>query len=295
MRYADAASFRQALEQRLKHDAGGDGARLARNRKRIAFDRLLARLAETAPDGWLLKGGYALDLRLPGRARTTKDVDLDWSDIDDELLDTLLDAVDQDTGDFFTFRVERGAHPTDRLGASQRFLVSVSLAGREFETFPLDIAVRAEPIDSFDTVTTADLLGFADLPPVQVPAVRLERQLAEKLHAYTRTYEGGRPSSRTKDLVDIVLIADFAALDASTLRDAIETTFTTRATHPLPQTVPAPPAEWAAPFRDLAAAVGLPADLAAAHAVATQLLAPLLDGRISSGTWDTEKRHWTTN
>lgn len=49
MRYADAASFRQALEQRLKHDAAGDGARLARNRKRVAFDRLLARLAATAP------------------------------------------------------------------------------------------------------------------------------------------------------------------------------------------------------------------------------------------------------
>lgn len=69
MRYADAASFRQALEQRLKHGAAGDGARLARNRKRVAFDRRLARLAATAPDRWLLKGGYALDLRLPVRAR----------------------------------------------------------------------------------------------------------------------------------------------------------------------------------------------------------------------------------
>lgn len=37
MRYTDAASFRQALEQRLKHAADGDGARLARNRKRAAL------------------------------------------------------------------------------------------------------------------------------------------------------------------------------------------------------------------------------------------------------------------
>lgn len=84
MRYVDAASFRQALEQRLKHDAAGDGARLARNRnrKRVAFDRLLARLAATAPDRWLLKGGYALDLRLRGSARTTQDVDLDWREVE---------------------------------------------------------------------------------------------------------------------------------------------------------------------------------------------------------------------
>ena len=111
MRYADAASFRQALEQRLKRDAAGDGARLSRNRKRIAFDRLLARLAATAPDRWLLKGGYALDLRMRGGARTTKDIDLDWGEVDEELLDTLLDAADLDMGDYFIFRIERRAHP----------------------------------------------------------------------------------------------------------------------------------------------------------------------------------------
>ncbi|WP_177238774.1 nucleotidyl transferase AbiEii/AbiGii toxin family protein [Pseudonocardia ammonioxydans] len=264
-----------------------------RNRKHVAFDRLLARLAATAPDRWLLKGGYALDLRLRSGARTTKDVDLDWREVDEELLDTLFDAAEHDMGDYFIFSVERRAHPADRLEGSQRFLVSVSLAGREFETFPLDIAVRAEPIIAYDTLTTADLLGFADVAPVQVPAIRLERQIAEKLHAYTRTYEGDRHSSRTKDLVDIVLIADLESLDAAALRDAIERTFATRGTHPLPQAVPAPPAEWSPPFRELAAAVGLPTDLAAAHTVAVQLLEPVLDGRISSGTWDTEKRRWT--
>ena len=77
MRYGDGGTFRQALKQRLKTLAGEDRARLARNRnrKRVAFDRLLARLATIAPDSWLLKGGFALDLRLAERARATKDVD----------------------------------------------------------------------------------------------------------------------------------------------------------------------------------------------------------------------------
>jgi hypothetical protein len=39
MRYRDATAFRQALEERLKIRAQGDGARLARDRKRVAFDR----------------------------------------------------------------------------------------------------------------------------------------------------------------------------------------------------------------------------------------------------------------
>ncbi len=73
MRYRDAAAFRQALEQRLKDRAGGDGARLARDRERVAFDRLLARLLAVAPGQWLLKGGFALDLRLATRARSTRD------------------------------------------------------------------------------------------------------------------------------------------------------------------------------------------------------------------------------
>lgn len=53
------------------------GAHLARDRKRVAFDRLLSRLVAVAADRWLLKGGFALDLRLTERTRATKHTDLD--------------------------------------------------------------------------------------------------------------------------------------------------------------------------------------------------------------------------
>lgn len=130
MRYRAAAAFRQALERRLNERAAGEGARLARDRKRVVFDRLLARLVAVAADAWVLKGGFALDLRLTERARVTKDIDLDWQQPDDELLDTLLDAADHDIGDFFTFRIERAGPPEDRLGGSRRFRVSASLSSR---------------------------------------------------------------------------------------------------------------------------------------------------------------------
>lgn len=88
MKYASASAFRRGLEDHLKARAAGDGSRIARDRKRVVFDRFLARLVAVAPGDWALKGGFALDLRLSDRARSTKDVDLAWaSDDDDDLLE----------------------------------------------------------------------------------------------------------------------------------------------------------------------------------------------------------------
>lgn len=231
MRYRDAVAFRQALEQRLKARSGGDGARLSRDRKRVTFDRLLARLAVAAPGRWLLKGGFALDLRLAERARATKDIDLDWQAAEEELLDALFDAAAHEAGDFFEFTVERSGIPGDRLGGSHRFRVAASLAGRPFETFALDVGFRDEEATPAEQLTTPDILGFAGIEPVTVAAIPLELQVAEKLHAYTRTYEGARPSTRAKDLVDLALIAELSPLNAAPLRDAIEVTYTRRDTH----------------------------------------------------------------
>ncbi len=292
MRYADAAAFRMALEQRLKDRADGDGARLARDRKRVAFDRLLARLQAVGQGRWLLKGGFALDLRLAARARSTKDIDIEWQAEESELLDALLDTADQDLGDFFVFGIERAGIPEDRLGGSHRFRISATLAGRPFETFLLDVGLRAdEPIDS-ETLRTEDLLGFAGIDPVEVSAIPLELQTAEKLHAYTRTYEGERSSTRVKDLVDLALIAELSSLDGADLRQQVETVFRLRGTHPPPTALPLPPSDWATPFRRLAHEVGAPAKLEDGHQDAAALLDPVLTGDVTAGTWDPAEQRW---
>ncbi len=292
MRYQDATAFRQALEQRLKDRANGDGARLVRDRKRVAFDRLLARLLAVANSQWLLKGGFALDLRMNMRARSTKDMDIEWRAGAEGLLDALLDVASHDAGDFFVFAIERAGVPEDRLGGSHRFQVSASLAGRPFETFLLDVGFPADDSLATETLRTEDLLGFAGIEPVEVDAVPLELQVAEKLHAYTRTYEGGRASTRPKDLVDLALIAELSHLDAATLRRQIDTIFTLRDTHSVPRTLPPPPAEWAVPFRRLAQEVGIPDDLAAGRINAAALLNPVLGGDATTGQWDPTQRRW---
>ena len=76
--YATAGAFRTALEARLNERARRDGVDLHRLRRQVAFDRLLARMFDPSQpirDDWVLKGGYALEMRFH-MARSTKDLDL---------------------------------------------------------------------------------------------------------------------------------------------------------------------------------------------------------------------------
>jgi hypothetical protein len=84
-RYATAAAFRRALEDRLQDIAGKENVDLQRLRRQVAFDRLLARLFQAAQPRaltWVLKGGYAMELRIKA-ARTTKDIDLTMRNVFD--------------------------------------------------------------------------------------------------------------------------------------------------------------------------------------------------------------------
>lgn len=292
MRYRDAAAFRQALEQRLNARAAGDGARIARDRKRVAFDRLLARLNVTASDRWLLKGGFALDLRLAERARATRDVDIEWQTAEEELLDALIDATSVDVGDYFAIQVERTATPPDHLGGSHRFRVTATLAGRQFETFLLDVGPRSDPINEYDTLPTPDLLAFAEIEPSHIRAIPLERHIAEKLHAYTRQYANDQPSSRVKDLIDIVLMSELAPFEFGRLREVIVRLFDTRATHELPASVPTPPRDWARPYRALAEEVGLDPDPAVGHRLVAAFLDPVVASEPDLARWDAEALRW---
>jgi predicted nucleotidyltransferase component of viral defense system len=292
VRYGDAAAFRQALEQRLRTRAAGDGARLARDRKRVAFDRLLARLVEAAPERWLLKGGFALDLRLANRARTTRDVDIDWQAAEEELFDALIDAAELETGDFFTFEIERTRTLPERFGGSHRFRATAHVAGRQFETFLLDVGLPSDPVGEHDTLTTPDLLAFAGIDPAEVPAVPLERQIAEKVHAYTRRYGNDQASSRARDLIDIVLMSELASYEFDRLRETIVLLFEARATHVLPLSVPAAPRAWEVPYRALAEEVALDPNLSVGHRLAAAFLDPVLAPESGLATWDAETGRW---
>ena len=74
-KYATAGAFRRALEERLKRASLTEQIDPNRLRRQVSFDRLLAGLFREEPAPWVLKGGYALELRFKA-ARSTVDIDL---------------------------------------------------------------------------------------------------------------------------------------------------------------------------------------------------------------------------
>ena len=99
MRYESGSAFRRSLEDRLRTMSLETGVPLVRLRKMVAFDRFLSRLFLHGPDQWVVKGGFALQLRLGAIARTTKDIDLLVMGEVQEIYPYLRDAGARDLGD----------------------------------------------------------------------------------------------------------------------------------------------------------------------------------------------------
>lgn len=294
MRYRTAVDFRAALETRLRAESAGSGRSVQRLRRMVAFDRLLARLLVVAPDRWVLKGGLALDFRLGARTRFTRDMDLARMDDADAATEDMIAAQACDVGDFFAFAVQR----TDRLdalvdGAAVRYHLSAQLAGRVFEETVADVGLSGPFTWTPQSLRCPALLSFAGIAPLDVPVLPLEQHVAEKLHAYTRGYGDGTVSStRVKDLLDLVLIADLARFDARTLRAALTSVFAVRGRQALPTSVPLPPPGWRDPYARLAETVGLDHDVLAGHAYASAFLTPVLATDDLDALWDNALRRW---
>jgi len=110
--YTTARAFRQALEERLKRASLTDRIDFDRARRQLSFDRLLARLFQKEPVPWVLKGGYALELRFKD-ARSTVDIDLTMQRVaataggetNEAVQKMLQSAADNPLGDWFEYTI----------------------------------------------------------------------------------------------------------------------------------------------------------------------------------------------
>ena len=293
MRYATGADFRRALEARLRTSSQHDGTPLVRLRKLVAFDRFLARLLRAEPDTWVLKGGLALQLRLGSRARTTKDMDVMCRRLAPTHLHQLLTtAAALDLADWFRFTVEQPAIELETVaGGGRRFNVSALLDGRPFELFHVDVGNNDPMLEPAQLLEMPALLAFADIAPTVAPCFPIAQQIAEKIHAYTRPHTSGS-SSRVKDLVDILLLAELQPLQAASLRRALAATFSVLGTHPLPSALPMPPESWNMPLRRMADETGLAwRQLNDATSAAQRFANPVLQGDPVS-SWNPRSWGW---
>jgi hypothetical protein len=130
------------------------------------------------------------------------------------------------------------------------------LAGKTYARFHIDIGCGDAVVGEPERLTGDDLLSFAGVGPATALAIPRAQQFAEKIHAYTFPWTG-RLNTRTKDLVDLVLLIERGPPAAADTRAALKATFATRGTHPLPRQLPPPPAAWAAEFGALAGEASL--------------------------------------
>ncbi|HEY3738445.1 MAG TPA: nucleotidyl transferase AbiEii/AbiGii toxin family protein [Bryobacteraceae bacterium] len=249
--YSSPGAFRQALEERLKAISRQEGTDFQRLCLQVAFDRFLARLLNEPAGDWILKGGYAMELRFV-TARSTRDLDFTLRTGDTEsALDHLQRAGATDIGDFFSFRVgeaiiDLGAAPY----GGARYPVETRLDGRTFVKFHVDVGIGDVILEPFEALTTRDWLAFAQVPAPSVIMIAREQQFAEKIHAYTLPRSS--PNSRVRDLVDLYLLIASGSLNASVCAEALRRTFERRNTHAIPVELVPPPVDWARPFQALA-------------------------------------------
>lgn len=265
--YTTPQGFRRALLAHLRQRATEQHVDPQRLQRLVAFDRFLARLFDEESSPWLVKGGYALELRLHGRARATKDIDLaiphprDLVPIAPDPLQTvhelLQEAAERDPNDHFTFRV--GAPKQDLEGppdGGARFKVETRIGTELFSTFQLNVSLGDAVVGAAEWLTGETLLDFAGIDPARVLVLPAEQQFAEKIHALTLP-RGDQLNTRVKDLADLILFIEMEQLDAERVAKCLGATFARRATHELPTALETPSEAWAERYAAFADECGL--------------------------------------
>lgn len=243
----------QALTARMKVDTAVNQVwDLQRRQLYFAFGRLLDRLFLAQPNSWVVKGGFALLVRLPAAARPSKDLDLVYLDGPASLgLQALREAAELDLGDHVQLRVGDPQGLVEGNTRGLRLLVECFIGPKLWVRFPLDL------VESTRVGLQPDWL-----PPLQPIPIALQyapawavwplaQHAADKVCACLERH-GGRPSSRYRDLPDLWLLATQLRPEPQRLREALVAEARRRGLH-LPQrfVVPNLPA-WRAGWAQLA-------------------------------------------
>lgn len=262
------------------------------------FHRLLCRIFSNEGSPFLLKGGQSMLARTVD-ARATRDIDLlsERGDLDSALADLRrLAAVD--LGDFVSFEFVK-AEPiktNDEYRSGLNVVFAPLIGVKRMQDVSIDLVVDEVPQGEAEVLAPADRIDVADIPTFNYRIYPAASSLADKLCAMLEEHDG-RPSSRTKDLVDVVVYALMVDIDGTALCDRIRTEAGARRMS-LPDRFSIP-SEWhglhASRFGRLVRQTGLPSeysDIGRAERLATRLFDPALDRRADGRKWDREDLCW---
>jgi Nucleotidyl transferase AbiEii toxin, Type IV TA system len=290
--YRSPEAFRRALTDRLRELAERSRWSLPQLQRQFAYDRLLARLYAADQD-WVLKGAAALLARDIG-VRATVDVDV-YRDRDRAMADSdLRRAVARELGDWFRFELG----PSRPLGDTPGLRVPV----KAYVGAAIWVAFHIDLVGS-DVRMTGQAEDVAPLAQVSMPdlvqhgyrAYPLADHVADKVMAIVQRY-GDRelPSTRYRDLVDLVAIATTASVAADAVSSALASEAQRRGLR-LPDEFDVPDRQlWERGYAAEAARSLLPGalELDAALALVRPFVDPILAGS-ARGAWDPAAGRWT--
>ncbi|WP_167659888.1 nucleotidyl transferase AbiEii/AbiGii toxin family protein [Nocardia mangyaensis] len=165
--------------------------------------------------------------------------------------------------------------------------------------FPIDLTAGKQLIGQVDLIAPTPTIEIEDVEmPPKFACYPLVDQIADKLCAmYEFHGEAGDPSTRYRDLADLLLIIRTSDFDAGLFGLALDHQRRHRMSLELPVAIGVPGPAWNASYPASARLVkGLPEEL---HqlAVALECLAvcmdPILAGRVTVGKWDHTAQRWS--
>lgn len=296
--YRDGVAFWSAAASSAKVAAKETGVPSHALLRRFVFERFLARVFHDPNSRWVLKGGTAVLVRVHD-ARTSKDVDLFH---EEGSLDAALEALRFSTtevsiDDHFRFvitKVERSLGGGQPAVDGCRVTVEAYCGAQKKDTFGVDLVtgsmMTASPQLAVDPVL--DLRGIAGAPMRLYPVVD---HIADKLCATQAMYgdDGTQPSSRVRDLVDLVVLRRTQDVLGDELLAAIRAEWAHRS---LPgQPVFAPPPLWEGQYARVARPVGACEGMTSFHTAVAFLaafLGPALDGSAAGQRWSAGAGSW---
>jgi hypothetical protein len=289
--YASAQAFGAAITGRFNNLAAVSGHSTSQLRRQFAYDRLLARLFHAGSRDWILKGGVSMIVRLAS-ARHTADIDLvAAAESTDAALNALRAAAAQDLGDFFGFRFEPPRALVQGV-PGLRIPTEAWLGPRLFERFGVDLVTGV--------VITGRPEEAEPLLPLAIPGLVRPRYLlyplvdsiADKVMAIVENHQG-RPSTRFRDLVDLVLIAHSQQVRANELAVAFASERLRRDLSRVYELAVPDEALWRTGYSTVARDVPGVAEktLTDALSLAKRFVDPVLTGT-ATGTWKPEALAW---
>lgn len=251
------------------------------------------------PDGrFILKGGSGLLARIPD-GRATRDIDFATAsrESSEDALVALVELAGRDMGDFLSFRLDKWSESLDDNGYSRllKLRFQTFLGHEEKDPILIDLSLDCDITQPADRIAPANRVRVEGLESCDYLVYPLPDQLADKLCAIMETQPGGWPSSRMKDLVDVVYYATNVTLALKDLARAIECECRKRGMG-VPSRFEAP-AAWAGSFAAFAKKSGLPggySSFAAATTLASALFDPALGESLAreNAFWDSDALCW---